>query len=146
MCYYYLCQYLSIVTKRFSQDSASIKVAAEIISLSFASDPLIRWLSRDRTGPGWETLTPTLQRWQEARLRGYAVQAIAMEAVTVSETPESVGSCFLFPPGSHYRWSDIFWWPACFKVAWDQCWAKPMEPFSDPEVRYLQPETSAEAN
>ncbi|KAF5560778.1 hypothetical protein FPHYL_6490 [Fusarium phyllophilum] len=60
----------------------SIKTAAEIISLSFASDPLIRWLSRDRSGPGWETLTPTLQQWQEARLREYAVRGIAMEAVS----------------------------------------------------------------
>ncbi|KAF5675082.1 hypothetical protein FCIRC_7555 [Fusarium circinatum] len=61
-------------------DHSSIKTAAEIISLSFASDPLIRWLSRDRSGPGWETLTPTLQRWQEARLREYARIGIMMES------------------------------------------------------------------
>ncbi|EMT67360.1 hypothetical protein FOC4_g10005449 [Fusarium odoratissimum] len=43
-------------------------------------DPLIRWLSRDRSGPGWETLTPTLQQWQEARLREYARIGIMMES------------------------------------------------------------------
>ncbi|KAG4281739.1 hypothetical protein FPRO06_10643 [Fusarium proliferatum] len=58
----------------------SIKTAAEIISLSFASDPLIRWLSRDRSGPGWETLTPTLQQWQEARLREYSRIGIMMDS------------------------------------------------------------------
>ncbi|KAG9498000.1 hypothetical protein J7337_010876 [Fusarium musae] len=61
-------------------DHGSIKTAAEIISLSFASDPLIRWLSRDHSGPGWETLTPTLQQWQEARLREYARIGIMMES------------------------------------------------------------------
>ncbi|KAF5599117.1 hypothetical protein FPCIR_2513 [Fusarium pseudocircinatum] len=67
-------------------DHGSIKTAAEIISLSFASDPLIRWLSRDRSGPGWETLAPTLQQWQEARLREYVVRGIAMEAVTMEDS------------------------------------------------------------
>ncbi|KAF5702089.1 hypothetical protein FGLOB1_9816 [Fusarium globosum] len=61
-------------------DYGSIKTAAEIISLSFASDPLIRWLSRDRSGPGWENLTPTLQQWQEARLREYSRIGIMMDS------------------------------------------------------------------
>ncbi|KAG5802390.1 hypothetical protein H9Q74_013023 [Fusarium xylarioides] len=94
-------------------DNGSIKTAAEIISLSFASDPLIRWLSRDRSGPGWETLTPTLQQWQEARLREYAMRGIAMEAVSMDDAHRSLGSCFLFPPRTLYRWMNPLWWPSC---------------------------------
>ncbi|KAL5593485.1 hypothetical protein FOBRF1_012587 [Fusarium oxysporum] len=110
-------------------DYGSIKTAAEIISLSFASDPLIRWLSRDRSGPGWETLTPTLQQWQEARLREYAVRGIAMEAVTMDDTHRSVGSCFLFPPRPVYRWLNPLWWPSYLRVLWDEWWVQPTEPF-----------------
>ncbi|KLP00474.1 uncharacterized protein Y057_6164 [Fusarium fujikuroi] len=108
----------------------SIKTAAEIVSLSFASDPLIRWLSRDRSGPGWETLTPTLQQWQEARLREYSVRGIAMEAVTMDDSHKSIGSCFLFPPKPLYRWLDPLWWPSYSRVLWDEWWIKPTEPFS----------------
>ncbi|KAF4964247.1 hypothetical protein FSARC_7801 [Fusarium sarcochroum] len=111
-------------------DLSSIRASAQIISLSFASDPLIRWLSRDRAGPGWETLTPTLQQWQEARLREYAVRGIGMEAVTMDEDPRSVGACFIFPPKSQFRWLNPLWWPAYLRVLWDDRWVKPMEPFS----------------
>ncbi|KAF5973616.1 hypothetical protein FBULB1_8189 [Fusarium bulbicola] len=76
----------------------SIRTAAEIISLSFASDPLIRWLSRDPSGPGWETLTPTLQRWQEARLREYARIGIMMESH--NEFEERIKK--KYPPNSLY--------------------------------------------
>ncbi|KAH7259290.1 uncharacterized protein BKA55DRAFT_592054 [Fusarium redolens] len=112
-------------------DYGSIKTAAEIISLSFASDPLIRWLSRDRSGPGWETLTPTLQQWQEARLREYAVRGIAMEAVTMDDIHKTVGSCFLFPPRPLYRWLNPMWWPSYLRVLWDEWWIQPCEPFND---------------
>ncbi|KAF5548749.1 hypothetical protein FNAPI_8189 [Fusarium napiforme] len=110
-------------------DQGSIKNAAEIISLSFAKDPLIRWLCRDRSGPGWETLTPTLQQWQEARLREYAVRGIAMEAITMDGPHKSLGSCFLFPPGPLYRWLNLLWWPSCLGVLWDEWWIQPTEPF-----------------
>ncbi|KAM0548775.1 hypothetical protein ACHAPJ_009771 [Fusarium lateritium] len=112
-------------------DLTSIRAAAQTISLSFASDPLIRWLSRDRAGPGWETLAPTLQQWQEARLREYAVRGIGMEAVTMDRTPGSIGACFIFPPKSQYRWLNPLWWPAYLRVFWDNWWIQPMEPFSD---------------
>ncbi|KAI7767388.1 hypothetical protein LZL87_010716 [Fusarium oxysporum] len=110
-------------------DYGSIKTVAETISLSFARDPLIRWLSRDRSGPGWETLTPTLQQWQEARLREYAVRGIAMEAVTMNDAHKPVGSCFLFPPKPQYRWLNPLWWPSYLRVLWDEWWIQPTEPF-----------------
>jgi hypothetical protein len=116
------------------QDYHSIRTAAEIVSLAFASDPLIRWISRDRTGPGWESLPPTLQLWQEARLRGYAVRAIAMEAVT-SDKSQPVGSCFLFPPSPKSRWLNPLWWPAYLRVLWDEWWVQPNETLGDAKVR-----------
>ncbi|KAH7174251.1 uncharacterized protein B0J16DRAFT_417789 [Fusarium flagelliforme] len=111
-------------------DYNSIRTAAEIVSLAFAYDPLIRWISRDRTGPGWESLPPPLQLWQEARLRGYAVRAIAMEAVTVDKS-QPVGSCFLFPPSPKKRWLNPLWWPAYLRVLWDEWWVQPNETLGD---------------
>ncbi|KAF5537528.1 hypothetical protein FMEXI_9850 [Fusarium mexicanum] len=123
---------------KLTKNRGSIKTAAEIISLSFASDPLIRWLSRDRSGPGWETLTPTLQQWQEARLREYAVRGIAMEAVAMDDAHRVLGSCFLFPPRPLYRWLNPLWWPPYLRVLWDGWWVQPTEPFSSEKVIQLR--------
>ncbi|CAP79048.1 hypothetical protein E8E15_006021 [Penicillium rubens] len=112
-------------------DSQSVSAAAKTLSLSFASDPLIRWLNRNPNGPGWESLETALQQWQEARVREYAVRGIGMEAVTGDENPISLGVCFLFPPKSQYRWLNPLWWPAHLRVLWDQYWVKPSEPFAD---------------
>ncbi|RSL82923.1 hypothetical protein CEP51_004840 [Fusarium floridanum] len=116
-----------------SLDWTSISAAAQTLSLSFANDPLIRWLYRRPTGPGWESLEPTLQQWQEARVREYTVRGIGMEAVTEGEMPSSVGVCFLFPPLPPRRWLNPLWWPAYLRVFWDQYWVRPKEPFTDEE-------------
>ncbi|KAF4442958.1 hypothetical protein F53441_11602 [Fusarium austroafricanum] len=109
---------------------ASIRAVAQVISLSFAPDPLIRWLLRNRS-PGWESLDPTLQQWQEARLREYATRGIAMEAMTMDGKSTGVGSFFLFPPKPQYRWLNPSWWPTYPRILWDEWWVKPMEPFGD---------------
>jgi hypothetical protein len=117
------------------KDATSISAAAQTLSLSFATDPLITWLYRCPTGSGWGSLEPTLQRWQEARVREYTVRGIGMEAVIEGKTPSSVGVCFLFPPLPQRRWLNPLWWPAYLRVLWDQYWIKPKEPFTDEEVR-----------
>lgn len=124
-----------VIANAACKDPISISAAARTLSLSFATDPLISWLYRCPTGPGWGSLEPTLQRWQEARVREYTVRGIGMEAVTEGKTPSSVGVCFLFPPLPQRRWLNPLWWPAYLRVLWDQYWAKPKEPFTDEEVR-----------
>ncbi|KAJ3461035.1 hypothetical protein MRS44_011902 [Fusarium solani] len=123
----------TIHMRPLSLDATSISAAAQTLSLSFATDPLITWLYRCPTGSGWGSLEPTLQRWQEARVREYTVRGIGMEAVIEGKTPSSVGVCFLFPPLPQRRWLNPLWWPAYLRVLWDQYWIKPKEPFTDEE-------------
>ncbi|KAM5377486.1 hypothetical protein ACJZ2D_004855 [Fusarium nematophilum] len=121
----------TVLMRPLKLDFKSISAAAKTLSLSFACDPLIRWLNRNPNGPGWETLLPTLQQWQQARIREYSIRGIGMEAVTAGENPANVGVCFLFPPRSQHRWLNPLWWPTYLRVLWDEYWVRPSEPFAN---------------
>ncbi|KAH8688487.1 hypothetical protein BGZ61DRAFT_589044 [Ilyonectria robusta] len=112
-------------------DSKSVAAAAKTLSLSFSSDPLICWLYRDPSGPRWDSLLPALQRWQEFRVREYILAAIGMEIVTQESTPTNVGVCFLYPPGSQYRWLRPWWWGSYLRYYWEFVWNRPNEPLGD---------------
>ncbi|KAL6411932.1 hypothetical protein AUP68_04312 [Ilyonectria robusta] len=117
-------------------DSKSVAAAAKTLSLSFSSDPLICWLYRDPSGPRWDSLLPALQRWQEFRVREYILAAIGMEIVTQESTPTNVGVCFLYPPGSQYRWLRPWWWGSYLRYYWEFVWNRPNEPLGDEKASY----------
>lgn len=121
---------------KFIQDSKSVAAAAKTLSLSFSSDPLICWLYRDPAGPRWDSLLPALQRWQEFRIREYILAGIGMEVVTQEATPTNVGVCFLYPPGSQYRWLRPWWWGSYLRYFWDFIWNRPSETLGDEKASY----------
>ncbi|KAH7133786.1 hypothetical protein EDB81DRAFT_871216 [Dactylonectria macrodidyma] len=122
---------LGVSMRPLGFDSKSVAAAAETLSLSFSSDPLISWLYRDAAGPRWSNLLPAVQRWQGFRVRDYLLGGIGMEAVVQKDTPTSVGVCFLFPPRSQYRWLRPWWWGSYLSYYWDLVWNRPHEPLAD---------------
>ncbi|KAH6887438.1 hypothetical protein B0T10DRAFT_489795 [Thelonectria olida] len=112
-------------------DYKSVAAAAETLSLSFSSDPLICWLYRDPSGPRWDSLLPALQKWQQFRVRSYILDGITIEAVTDDKSPRSVGVCVLHPPQSQYRWLRPWWWSSYLTFYWDLFWNRPDEPLAD---------------
>lgn len=121
-----------------------VSAAAETLSLSFSSDPLISWLYRDPSGPRWDSLLPAVQEWQRFRVRSYILEGLTIEAVTDEPSPRSVGVCVLHPPRSQYLWLRPWWWVSYLQYYWDFVWNQPDEPLADKKVcRMLLEELSS---
>ncbi|KAF2994884.1 hypothetical protein E8E14_003189 [Neopestalotiopsis sp. 37M] len=127
-----------VLIKPLGFDGVSVATAAKTLSLAFATDPLLMWLYRDASVLRWDSLTPSLQKWQELRVRQMLLDEIAVEAVTEESIPSSLGVCFIRPPPRLLpRWTAIprHWWEY-FRVLWTRIWERPKEPACD-EMRSI---------
>jgi hypothetical protein len=134
-------QYKNAFVLTSPKDGNSVSTAAKTLSLAFATDPLLMWLYRDANVLRWDSLTPSLQKWQELRVRQMLLDEIAVEAVTDESIPRSLGVCFIRPPPRLLpRWTATsrHWWEY-IKVLWNRIWERPKEPACDEKVKMQDP-------
>lgn len=138
-CTYFECsvplQYKKAFVLTSPKDGNSVVTAAKTLSLAFATDPLLMWLYRDANVLRWDTLTPSLQKWQELRVRQMLLDEVAVEAVTTEDSiPRSLGVCFIRPPPRAFRLTGPRHWWEYIKVLWTRIWERPKEPACDEKV------------